>query len=191
MEDEKIIEMYQERDETAIELTMQKYGTLCHSIAYSVLSDREDAEECVNDVWMKAWNSIPPLRPDNLKAWLGKVVRNLALDRWKKNRVKGKVNPMEQVFSMEQMMEELGECIPDNCNPENEVERSELIRYLERWLKKLPPDDSQLFLRRYWYGERVKDLADEWGESAAGVTMRLSRLRSKLKKSMEKEGISL
>lgn len=191
MEDEKIIEMYQKRDETAIALTMQKYGSLCHSIAYSVLSNREDAEECVNDAWMKAWNSIPPLRPDNLKAWLGKVVRNLALDRWKRDNAKGKESSMEQVFSMEQMMEELGECIPDNCDPGNEVERSELIRYLERWLKNLPPDDSQLFLRRYWYGERVKDLAEEWGESAAGVTMRLSRLRSKLKKSMEKEGISL
>ncbi|MCD8118823.1 MAG: sigma-70 family RNA polymerase sigma factor [Lachnospiraceae bacterium] len=189
MEDSTIVEMYWNRDEDAIYWTNQKYGTMCQNIAYSILDSHEDAEECTNDTWLKAWNSMPPLRPKNLKAWLGRVARNLALDRWDRSHALKRGKGVERLESTEQMWEELGKCIPDSRTPEKEVEGEELGRFLEKWLRTLPKDDRQLFLRRYWYGERVKDLAAERGEMASFTALRLSRLREKLKKALKKEGL--
>lgn len=189
MEDSTIVEMYWKRDEDAIYWTNQKYGAMCQNIAYSILDSHEDAEECTNDTWLKAWNSMPPLRPRNLKAWLGRVARNLALDRWDRSRALKRGEGAEYTNSTEQMWEELGKCIPDSRTPEKEVEGQELGRFLEEWLRSLPGDDRQLFLRRYWYGERVKDLAAERGEMASFTALRLSRIREKLKKALKKEGL--
>ena len=189
MEDSTIVEMYWNRDEDAIYWTNQKYGAMCQNIAYSILDSHEDAEECTNDTWLKAWNSIPPQRPDNLKAWLGRVVRNLALDRYRRSRAKKRDAGAEvSCLGMEELRREMWECIPAPENVEHEMDRQELAAFLNVWLRTLKESDCVLFLRRYWNGEQVKELAKERGESEGAVAKRLARLRKRLKKALEKEG---
>lgn len=191
MEDREIVDLYWARNEKAIGETMKKYGALCHGIAQNILASHEDAAECVNDVWLKAWESMPPQRPNSLRAWLCQVVRNIALNRWKKEHAMKRYDETEQVFSMEQMAEEMQECVPSPENTEQVLEAKELSTYLSQWLRTLPQADRVLFLRRYWYGNQVKDLAKERGETPASVAMRLMRLRTKLKESLEEEGYHL
>lgn len=182
MEDSQIIELYWERREAAIAETEKKYGAFCHRVAQNILTIHEDAEECVNDVWQQAWSSIPPQRPRAFRAWLGRVVRNLAINRWNRDHAK------KRYAGMEQLLSELEDCVPSPRTPENELEGQELTAYLNRWLASLDQDDRTLFVRRYWNGETVKDLAGERGADPGAVAKRLYRLRQSLRKSLEKEG---
>ncbi|MCD8118792.1 MAG: sigma-70 family RNA polymerase sigma factor [Lachnospiraceae bacterium] len=189
MEDIQIVALYWQRDEAAISETIQKYENYCRSISERILTDARETEECVSDTWLKAWNSIPPQRPDNLKAWLGRVVRNLALDRYRRSRAKKRdVGAEVSCSGMEELRREMWECIPAPENVEHEMDRQELAAFLNVWLRTLKESDCVLFLRRYWNGEQVKELAEERGESEGAVAKRLARLRKRLKKALEKEG---
>lgn len=189
MEDNQIVALYWQRDEAAISETIQKYEKYCRSISERILTDARETEECVSDTWLKAWNSIPPQRPDNLKAWLGRVVRNLALDRYRRSRAKKRDAGREAYcLGMEELRREMWECIPASETVEHEMDRQELAAFLNVWLRTLKESDCVLFLRRYWNGEQVKDLAEERGESEGAVAKRLARLRKKLKKALEEEG---
>lgn len=153
MEDSRIIALYWQRDESSIDETQKKYGAFCHRLARNILSVPEDAEECVNDTWLRAWNAIPPERPLKLRAWLGRVTRNLALNLWNKNHAR------KRYCGMEELLDELSDCIPSPQTVEGEVEAKELAARLNAWLYSQRRDDRILFVRRYWYGIPLKELA--------------------------------
>ena len=185
MENSQIIALYFKRDEAAISETAEKYGTFCHGIALNILSINADADECVNDTYLQAWNSIPPQKPGKLGAWLGKVVRNIAYDLWKRNHRK------KRYAGMEQLLNELEDCIPSPATVEREIEEQELTEIINTWLASLSRNDRILFMRRYWNGETVAMLAQESGTSQANMAKRMYRLRQNLKSRLEKEGYSL
>ena len=185
MEDLEIIGLFFKRDEKAITETVVKYGTFCHNIALNILSINEDAEECVNDTYLQAWNSIPPQKPDKLGAWLGKVVRNIAYNLWKKN------HRQKRYAGMEEILNELEDCIPSPAAVERQIEEQELTEVINIWLASLPRNDRILFMRRYWNGETANTLAEESGTSPANIAKKMYRLRQNLKSKLEREGYSL
>lgn len=185
MEDAQIIDLYWARDESAIMETERKYGPFCRAVACGVLTLREDAEECVNDTWQRAWDSIPPQRPAVLRAWLGKITRNLALNRWERSRAQKRNGGMELLLS------ELEDCIPAPESVERRLEDEALGAAISAWLRTLPRDERVLFVRRYWNGEALNDLAAAWGVKPAQLAQRMFRLRGSLKKALEKEGITV
>ncbi len=186
MEDREIVALYWRRDERAITETDRKYGGLCRAIAMNLLGVREDAEECVNDTWLQAWNSMPEQRPERLRAWLGRVVRNLSISRWRA------AHRQKRYAGIELLLSELDECVPDpSAGPENAAEAKEIGLAVDRWLRSLDEEDRRLFLRRYWYGDALNRLAEASGEDAARLAQRMFRLRKKLKAALEKEGIGL
>ena len=147
MEDRQIIELYWERAEEAIRETDAKYGRLCQYIAQNILVSPEDSEECVNDTWLGLWNAIPPQRPDSLPAFLGRIVRNLSLSRWRRERAQ------KRYAGLDAMLSELEDCLPDPRGVEEAVEGRALTSCIERWLEGLDREDRAVFLRRYWYGQ--------------------------------------
>ena len=185
MEDEQIVNLYWQRDEAALQETELKYGSFCRGLAYNILSSHEDAEECVNDTWHKAWNSMPQERPGLLRAWLGKVVRNLALDRWRRSHAQKRYNGMDILLS------ELEDCVPALESVESMVDAKELGHVISAWLQKLPEADRVLFVRRYWNGEALNALAKDQGIPAAKLAQKMYSLRQNLKKVLETEGIAL
>ena len=186
MEDREIVDLYWRRDEAAISATEEKYGAYCRSIARNILTVWEDAEECVSDTWHRAWRAMPPQRPAKLKAWLGRVTRNGAINLWNRN------HRQKRYGGMEQLLEELEECLPAARSPEETVlEERELSRFLDEWLASLPREDRTLFLRRYWKGEPLSDLEKAWGLSHGQMAKRMYRLRAKLKDALEREGYTL
>ena len=185
MEDQQIIELYFKRDEAALLETAKKYGTFCLRIAMNILSVREDAEECVNDTYHTAWNQIPPTRPDSFKAFLGRIVRNFSISKYRALHAKKRFNGLEVMLS------ELNDCIPAAGDVEQEMEAKELTGYINTWLEGLTPDDRALFIRRYWYGNEVRTLAKHCGISAAQMSQKMLRLRRKLKTFLEEKGVTL
>ncbi len=185
MEDMKIVELYHARNETAISETDAKYGRMLHSIAMNILSSHWDSEEIVNDTYGKAWHAMPPKKPELLSAYLGKITRNLSINRWHQQRAKKRYDGGELLLS------ELGECIPSAQTTEGDIDAKELAQVIDSWLESLSTDNRVLFLRRYWYGDAVNLLAGECGTTANKMAGRLYRLRINLKKALELEGISL
>lgn len=185
MEDVQIIELYWKREETAISETEKKYGAFCNSIALNILSVPEDAKECVNDTYFQAWNSMPPQRPVKLQAWLGRIVRNIAINLWNKNHRK------KRYSGMEQLLNELEDCIPGRETVEGVIEEKELAVFINTWLGNLTQEERVLFVRRYWKGETVKKLAVEFGTSPGKMAKRMYRIRQNLKSALEKEGYVL
>lgn len=185
MEDIQIIELYWQRNEQAIAETSSKYGTFCFGIAKNILSIYEDAEECVNDTYHQAWNVIPPQRPLKFKPWLGKIVRNIALNLWNKNHTQ------KRYAGMTELLSELEDCIPSSQTVEQEIEEKELTEQIDRWLRSLDREDRILFVRRYWNGVALRDLASEQGIAPGTLAQRIYRLRIGLKTVLEKEGIHL
>ena len=177
MEDQQIIELFFGRSERAIEECAGKYGAYCRTIAGHILPDQSDAEECVSDTWLRAWDSIPPTRPERLGAFLGRITRNLALDRLRAEKRKCPIR------------EELGECLTQGDPTASMVDRVVLTQVLDRFLEGLPPKKRRLFLRRYWYFASVQELARDFGMSQSSVKMTLLRLRRELKEQLEQEGI--
>ncbi len=182
MDDLQIIKLYWSRDEEALKETNTKYGRLLHSIALNILSNHEDSEECVNETYLKAWNAIPPQKPDSLTAYLGRIVRNLSINRWHENRAKKRYDGADALLS------ELSDCIPSLNSVEREIEAKELTRVISEWLCTLPQDDRVLFLRRYWFGDPINKLARECGTTPAKLSGRMYRLRQRLKDALEREG---
>ena len=186
MEDSQIVGLYWRRSEDAIPETARKYGGYCLSLARNLSDTREDAEECVNDTYYEAWTSMPEERPGNLRAWLGRVVRNIAVDRFRKNRAQKRDGRLDVLLS------ELDECVPDpSASPEQAAESAEISIAVDRWLRTLDEEDRRLFLRRYWYGDALNRLAETSGEDPAKLAQRMFRLRKKLKRALEKDGIEL
>ena len=185
MDDAGIVALYWSRDESAITETDRKYGPYCRAIALNILSVREDAEECVNDSYHNAWNAMPPQRPDKLPPFLGRIVRNLSISRWRRERAQKRYGGLENLLSG------LEECLPDPKGVEQEVEGRALTRRIEGWLEGLSRDDRAVFLRRYWYGQEVRALARAWGVTPNRMAKRLQRLRKSLKQNLEQEGITV
>ena len=186
MDDSKIIELYMERSEQAISETSKKYGRYCHYIAYSILHNDEDSEECVNDTYLRAWNSIPPKRPSKLQTFLEKITRNLSLNKWEKLSAEKRGAGQTSLI-----LDELSECIPAEQDAVNTVENMVIRDVLDRFLDELPAETRKIFVRRYFYMSPVKEIADEYGLSESKVTVTLFRTRGKLKFVLEKEGITL
>ncbi len=185
MEDSEIIELYWRRDEGAVSETEEKYGARCTRIARNILGGAEDAEESVNDALHQAWNAIPPQRPDSLGAWLGKVTRNLALNVWKRDRAQ------KRDCGMVELLRELEECAPAPATVERELEDRELSAAIDRWLRGLSREDRTLFLRRYWYGVELQELAAERGASPNRLAQKMFRLRRSLRNTLEQEGFTI
>lgn len=185
MDDQKIIELYLQRDEQAVEITQAKYAGYCFRIANNILSIPEDAEECVNDTWVSAWNRIPPAIPLSLKAFLGKLVRDISLNRYIHDRAK------KRYSGMEVLLDELEECIPSNFDVEQCMEQKELSSLLNEWLQSLPCDEMALFVQRYYYGDSVKNLAKVYGCTENQMAQKMLKLRNKLKSYLINEGVSL
>lgn len=186
MEDREIVELYWERSETAISETKKKYERYCYSIAYHILYNREDSEECVNDTYIRAWNAIPPHRPGRLSVFLGKITRNLAIDCYEKIRTikRGK-------GQAELILDELQECIPFSDNTEKITEDIVLKDALDAFLSILPQETRKLFVRRYWYASSIKEIAKDFRISESKVKMQLLRTRNQLRVFLEKEGIEI
>ena len=180
MDDSRIIELFWQRSDDAIDAAAEKYGKLCHMITGNLLRNDEDAEECVNDVWYNLWNAIPPERPKNLTAYIARIARNLAMKRLT-HRTAFKRQAAEVSF------EELNGCVPDPVTPESVLERKALARAVDGFLDTLQPEDRNLFLRRYWFFDSIKTLADTFRISESNVKIKLHRIRKKLKDYLEKE----
>ncbi len=186
MRDTEILDLYWAREERAISETQLSYGNYCYSIAWHILYDREDSDECVNDTWLRAWNAIPPKRPNRLAMFLGTITRNLSLDRWKEKHTMKRGNG-----EMMLALDELAECVPDRRSTEEEVEAAELERMLNDFLRTLPERECNVFLRRYWYVEEYGEIAKRYGMKLNTVKTSLFRTRAKLREYLEREGVIL
>lgn len=184
MEDIEIIALYWARNEDAITRTAEKYGRFCGSIARNVLQNPEDAEECVNDTWLSAWNSIPPRQPENLAAFLARLTRNRAIDRWRAQRSEKRGGG-----SVALALEELSEVLPGGEEPARRLEQQELIRSLNRFLATLPETERNVFLCRYWYLDGIAAISASFGFSGSKVKSMLHRTRKKLRQALQKEGL--
>lgn len=181
MDDHQIVELFWQRDESAIAETDCKYGSFCLGIAMSLLSNGEDAKECVNETFYQAWNLIPPQKPEKLRPWLGRIVRNISVSLWRKNHRLKRYNGIEQALS------ELENSVPSPIQIEHEIESAELGQVIDRWLKSLPQDERVLFVRRYWHGISLGELAEESGVPSKRLAQKMYRLRLALKEFLEKE----
>ena len=183
MDDKGIIDLYFSRNQDAIAQTDKKYGRYCYSIAYNILTNKEDAEESVSDTYMTAWRAIPPRRPSVLSTFLGKIIRHISIDRWRE-RSASKRGGGEVTLALE----ELEDCVAGRQNVEMEYERKELIRAYVKFLDALPVTERRVFLRRYWYVDSIETIAKEFGFSQSKVKTMLHRTRAKLRKTLWEEG---
>lgn len=186
MKDHEIIDLYWSRNEAAITATADTYGSYCYCIAYNILCNHEDSEECVNDTWLNAWKSIPPHRPSRLSTYLGKITRNLSLNRYK--LLTAKKRGMGQV---ELALSELEGCVPSQTDMEQITDEMVLVNAIETFLRAQPRSERNIFIGRYWYLYSIRDLSGAYCMSESKVTSLLHRMRTKLKSHLEKEGISL
>jgi len=186
MDDKQIVDLFWERSEDAINQAAKQYGRYCYSIAYGILGNKEDAEECVNDTYLKAWECIPPQRPNALSVFLGKITRNLAINRWEYHNAKKRGNGR-----ISSVLEELHECIPSTDNVEQIVDEMHFQKVCNQFLETLSKEKRIIFMRRYWYLSSIRDIALDVHMSESRVKMILFRLRKDFRKSLEKEGICL
>ena len=184
MDDERIIELFFQRNEDAIKYTNETYGKRLFHLADNIVHNDQDAEESVNDTYMKAWDTIPPQRPEHFFAYIAKICRNFALKRidWQKAKKRN-----AEVVTLTQEMEN---CIPDTYR-DREADARELGRILDAFLRTLTPENQMVFLRRYWYVDTIAEIAVRYGISESAVQMRLNRTRSKLAMYLAKEGIKV
>lgn len=180
MEDNKIIQLYFQRDEQAIDETRLKYGRLLISVAMSILHNSHDSEECESDTYYRAWQAIPPTHPTYLSAFLSKITRNLAINRLHRNERRGGL-------STELIFEEIAEAIPDTCG--DVTEDIALRDALNDFLESLGATKRQVFVRRYFYMREIKEIAREMGMTTAGVKVTLHRVRNELRLHLEERGI--
>ncbi len=174
MEDERIVALFFERSELAIRALDDKYGALCRAVAFNILADAQDAEECVSDAYLGAWNAIPPARPDRLRAYIIKIVRNLSVKAYRTKRAVKRSGYMVA-------LEELDECIADKKTVEDTVEAAELGGIIERFLDTLSAKERVIFMRRYAFADSYAEIAERVGVSEKNVSVRLSVTRQKLR----------
>lgn len=183
MEDNSIVELFWQRDEGAISETALKYGKYLNSISYQILMNAEDAEECVNDTYNDAWQSMPPHRPVVLSTFLGKITRRISIDKWRMLNAK-KRGGGEIIL----VLDELEGCVSGFDNVEEEIERREMVKVFNSFLDTLQTAERRIFLCRYWYMDSIQDIAKRFGFSQSKVTSMLHRTREKLRVMLEKEG---
>ncbi len=183
MNDSGIIDLYLNRDESAISLTAEKYGNYCKKIARNILCDEQDAEECVNSTYLKVWKKIPPEKPNVFYAFLARITRNTAIDIYRKNK--------RRSADLSLIFEELSGCVSDNETPERTVENREILKAVNDFLNSQPKRNRQLFVSRYCCCETVKELALRFGMTESGVSVSLCRIRKKLKERLKKEGFEI
>lgn len=186
MEDEKIIDLYFSREEQAITETDKKYGRYCAAIAFNVLHSHEDTEECVSDTWLRTWNAIPPEKPDCLRAYLGRITRNLSFTRWQTQNAQKRGSGHTQL-----LLSELAECLPGGNNAQEHLDAQLLTQTIEAFLRTQKCENRQLFVRRYYYGDSVKRLAGLFGMKENTVKLRLFRVRNELREALSKEGVTV
>ncbi len=185
MNDERIITLFFDRDEQALAEVQKKYGTYCHTVAYGVLNSHQDAEECVNDTYLQAWNAIPPQRPQMLSAFLAKITRNLALMRYRAAHREKRGGGQLPVA-----LEELQDCLPEVGS--GHLTDAVVIRgALNDFLHALPEPSRGIFLRRYWYVRSIPEIAQELGMKESRVKMTLLRTRERLREHLLREGIEI
>lgn len=183
MQDDQIVELYIARDQRAVTETELKYGVYCLQVANNILRDQQDSEEAVNDTWLRAWNSIPPQRPEILKLFLAKITRNLAFSRYRA-RTAEKRGGGEMLLALE----ELSDCVGSDDRPESALEMRELTGAIQRFLETAQPRDRHIFIRRYFFVDTTADIARRYGLKESNVLMILTRIRKKLKTHLIKEG---
>ena len=186
MEDSQIVDLYWKRSENAISETKNKYGRYCYSIAYNILHNNEDSEECVDETYLHAWNSMPDQRPSRLAAFLGRITRNLSLNRWEKETAKKR-----GAGQVDLALDELQECIPASDSTERIADDSELTDLINGFLASMSAEKRKIFMKRYWYFCSVREIAAELSVSESKVKMSLLRSRDELKQLLEKEGVAL
>lgn len=182
MKDEAIVGLYWERDENALSESRNAYGNYCMHIAHNLLHDTMDSEECLNDVLLAAWNSIPPHRPSNLKTYLGKLARETAVDRLRRKCAMKRTSHAENL-----PLDELEEVI-GGCDVEAFIEGEELSHLLNVFLRSLREDDRNIFIRRYWFYDSVRSISERYGFGQSKVLVTLKRTRDKLSGFLKKEG---
>ena len=175
IEDEKIIEMFLGRSEQGIRELDIKYGKVCHKLSYNIVNSRQDAEECVNDAYLGAWNAIPPAKPDPLLTYICKIVRNISLKIYYRKEA-AKRNSAYTIA-----MEEIEACIAGPNTVEAEIDARELARIIESFLDTLAVENCVIFMRRYWFSDSCKDIAEFVGLSEKNISVRLTRIRQKMK----------
>lgn len=180
MTDSDIISLYFSREESAISETDRKYGGNLNRIAMNVCENSSDAEECINDTYLQVWNLIPPHRPDNFFAFIAKITRNTALNLCKKRNAQKRKG---EVFLL---YDELEECLPSGQTPEQEFDDAEFSRHLNDFVKQLSPDGKYAFVRRYFYGDSIRDLCKQMNRSESNVKSLLYRTRKGLKEFLER-----
>ena len=178
LNDYEIVSLYHARNEQAVEITQKRYGAYCHTVSMNILNSEPDAEECVNDTWVAAWNTMPPTWPQNLCAYLGRLTRNISLNRLKSLRREKRNTALTLAF------EELEEVIP----APDETESAVICGWLDEYLGTLSKLDRQLFVGRYWYNYSVKELAKQYGMTANAATKRISRTREGLRSFLKERG---
>ena len=181
-----IIDLYLERSESAINETALKYGNYCSKIAMNILHNKEDSEECVNDTYLKTWDSIPPQQPTKFSAFLGRITRNLSFNKYKARNTQKRGGS-----DMELLLSELEDCIPSESSVEMEYEAGQTAKIIDRFLTASTPENRILFVRRYWYTDSIADIAERFSMSESKVKSSLLRTRNKLKDYLEKEGVTL
>jgi len=185
MKDNEIVDLYTKRDETAIHESDKKYGKFCYRIAYTILMNNEDSEECVNDTWIRTWNAIPPERPNSLKLFLAKITRNLSIDRYREIHSEKRGGDQE-IFSFEEMG-----CVilPDTID--EDAASNQLIADLNHFLRSIPPRDAYVFIRRYFYLDPAREIAKRYNMQESNVFTVLSRTRQKLREFLTDKGYSI
>jgi RNA polymerase sigma factor (sigma-70 family) len=186
MDDTRIVQLYWDRDEQAVPATADKYGAYCTSIAKNILGNHEDAEECVNDTYLNAWDSMPPHRPSILSTFLGKIVRNLSFNRYKHNTADKRGGGEVPV-----VLDELSDMVSGKDDVEQEIDHKELITTIDTFLGTLPAEKRAVFVRRYWYFDSISAIASRFGITENHVSVTLNRIRSKLHKYLLERGFEL
>ena len=185
MDDERIIELFFERSESAIRELDGKYGKAFHSLSFRILNNHSDAEECVNDSYFGTWNAIPPARPNPLFAFVCKIVRNISLKRYEQNTAT-KRNSFYTVA-----MEELEDCLGSETTVEEEIEQKELVKIIEAFLNSLSKENRVIFMRRYWFSDSYADIAKRVALTEKTVSVRLTRIRKELRKYLSEREVIL
>lgn len=186
MDDNSIIQLYWDRNDQAIIATSEKYGHYCKAIAKNILNNEEDAEECVNDTYLNAWNSMPTHWPEQLAAFLGKITRNLSFNKYKRSHAEKRGGG-----EIALILDELTDCVSDIDNVEQIIDRQELAKAINSFAKSLSVKKRTIFVRRYWYADSVSDIARDYGMLQGTVSKTLERTRKQLKAYLTERGFEL
>ena len=184
MEDSRIVELFWQRDETALAAAEDKYDRYCHAIANNILHNDEDARECVNDVFLAAWNAIPPHRPEKLSTFLAKITRRIALNKWR-----DALADRRGGGNIDASLSELEECIPSDTDIDDALDTQAFSEIINAFLGTLSADERRVFVRRYWFFDSITSIAKRYGFGTSKVNMTLKRTRDKLAVRLKKEGV--